>query len=405
MKNTHFDIIIIGAGLVGTSLVCALADLGLSIAVLENHLLDTSKPPSPNGRPISLSHSSYNALKNIGIWDDINDQSCAIESVHVSEQGTFGRLKIQARDYDIPALGYVVPFDFLRHALYKKTSNTKNVTIICTTQLQHIKNDSDTTSVTFTAADTEKTYTCDLLVAADGAQSHTRELLGIGFKETDHHELALTATLTLNTQLKTGFERFTEHGIIAVLPRPDKTAGLVWSVKSAMIDTVKAWDDAALQTFIQEIFGRRIGTIKSVKRNAMYPLITRTADTQYKHHAVLLGNSAHTFYPIAAQGFNLSLRDATQLAAIIRFAHGQKTLTDSRLLSTYLHLRKEDQARVQKIISSTAFCFDLDIPAFGALRGASLLAADIIKPLKNRLAKRSLGISGRIKKVSAFYEG
>lgn len=398
-----YDIIIVGAGLVGTSLALALKPLGLNLLILENHILDTSKAPNKHSRPISLAASSVASLKKLNVWTTLADDATAIKHVHASEQGRFGRLKISAQDHNLAALGYVVPFDCLRHTLYLAAANT-GAEIASISDITSIDQDNDNVTVTIDQAGQQQQLRCTWLIGADGTHSRTRQLLNIDVKETDHQEMALTATLSLSRQLDTGFERFTKNGIVAVLPRANKQAGLVWTINQDQAAEVNNWSEQELATFVSQTFKERIGTIQALKRGAYYPLISRTAKQQYQGRCLLLGNSAHSFYPIAAQGFNLSLRDTLGLAECVRFACEQEVLNDQRLFPTYLAERQPDQERIQKLVGSISLLFDLDIPGLSHMRSLGLLALDIFKPLKHRIAERALGLSGQAKRIGKWHE-
>ncbi len=384
------DILIIGAGLVGTSLACALQSSGLKVTLLENHLVDINQAPKANSRPISLAVSSQQQLQRLQVWPALQDNACAIQNVHVSEQGAFGQLRFNAKEYDLDALGYVVPFDHLRHALYRQALQNEQHTIVCIEQLLQVTQHESHVEVRVKHAGTEQVYEARCLIAADGTRSQTRDLLNIDTKKIDHHEVAITASLQLQRQGNTAYERFTPQGTVALLPRPNKQAGMVWTMTPELAELAKTWSNDEWRQRLQAIIGYRMGRINSVKVTASYPLMTTLATQQTQQRAILLGNSAHTFYPIAAQGFNLSLRDAAALAHQLQ-SHGLDQLNAA--FDAYLEQRSDDQQRVQKLISLTSQAFDLQLPGLGALRGKALLATASSPTLKSRLANRTLGLN------------
>lgn len=388
-KPTSSDILIIGAGLVGASLACALSNSGLTVTLLESHLLDTGQAPNVNSRPISLAYGSQQRLVQLGVWDELSKHACAIQHVHVSEKGAFGQCQFHANEFELPALGFVVPFDCLRHALYRHAIASSNTNIHCIESINAIDQDNSHATLTVTQAGINKQFTGRILVAADGNRSDCRQLLNIETTETNHHEIALTASLQLDQQLHTAYERFSKYGTLAVLPRLDRQAGMVWTMKPEQAKLAQQWSADEWIKQLQNVLGPRLGPIQSLKPTAHYPLITTTAKQQTKQRAILLGNSAHTFYPIAAQGFNLSIRDVAELARCIQ----QYSLDHiDRIFDNYLSTRLPDQQRVQQLISVTASLFDLQLPGSSYLRGKGLLGLASLPSLKKRLAQQTLGL-------------
>lgn len=379
-----YDIIIVGAGLVGTSLACALANTDLSITLLERQLQDISEPPTPDSRPITLTYSSVTALKQLGIWETLAPVACPLTDVHVSEANHFGLLHITAHEMNLPALGYVVPAAHLTHALYKKAAQSAHIQ--CIDAIESITHTDEGARINEMEA--------SLLVGADGNASRVRECLNIAVEQSDHHQIAITGTLTLKHQINTGYERFTKEGVVAILPRLNQQAGLVWTLPNALFEERKHWSDAQWMHAIHQHMGERLPLI-SFKKGSHFPLSTHTAKEQVSKHCVLLGNSAHAFYPIAAQGFNLGLRDCAQLAElIIDQHHHHKPINDAAMLQHYLDRRLPDQQHIQQLVARTTGLFELTVPGIGHVRSLGLLASNLLSPIKRRIAKRALGYGG-----------
>jgi 2-octaprenyl-6-methoxyphenol hydroxylase len=390
MSKTHeFDLILVGAGLVGTSLISALLESDLRIAVLESHLLDLSQAPSAASRPISLSYGSQQLLTQLGIWSKLEAHATTIKQVHVSSQNQFGRSLFNCNDYDLPALGYVLPFDHLRHALYQHAMQHPKLTVYSSEQLLNITKQQEHITVTYQGSNGKTQLSAKALIATDGTQSQSRELLGIHCERTDHHEHALTATLQLNRSLDTAYERFSPDGVVAILPRKNQQAGMVWTLTPDLKAQFDLLSSDEICQRLQTIMGQRIGKILNLKKNACYPLITCLAKESHVGRACLLGNAAHSFYPIAAQGFNLSLRDVRVMARLLK-APGALENPES-LFAHYQHLRAKDQAATLQLINQTRCSFDLNLPGLNQIRGLALCGLDAIAPLKHRIARRTLG--------------
>lgn len=380
------NILIVGAGLVGLSFALSLKNAGFSICILENHLPEILTRSENNSRPISLSYGSVRILKALGIWDKLEKDACPILSVHVSEQGRFGSTHFSAQEQKVPALGYAVSFAKLLSTLYQSVASQNNIKIISIQSIKKIACDL-TGAIVETNNSEIKT---DLLVAADGTHSTCRDLLGIEFSEKDDGDIAKIFQLTLSENHDhTAYERFTKYGVLAILPLPEKNkAQLVWTITPRDAKKTAGWNDDNILLFLQETFEGRV-SIADIKKIAQFPLKTTIAEKQITQSAVLLGNAAHTIYPIAAQGFNLGLHDVAILSDILMKA--KKNIHDFSILEKYESDARKHQQAIFCITNQLTALFEL--PFIGGLRGLGLLTTDLINPIKNKLAKRTMGIA------------
>lgn len=400
LKN-KLDLIIIGAGLIGTSLAVSMQNHGLRIKILEHNLPNINLPLQKDMRPITLSYASYQILRTLGIWKSLDSESCPIFTVHVSDQGALGTLCFRSSELGISALGYVVPFYKLQKTLYQKAASQNNVEIIPITEILAIHCNDDMSSVNYMTVEGEKDIQASLLVAADGTQSTARRLLNIPIEEKNANEVALVASMELiKPHNQVAYERFTPQGTLAVLPLFEQNqCRLVWSLSKQLADKVSQYSDTEFQDKIQKIFKNRLGDIKSLKRSKQFPLQLLIAKEQIRPSFVLLGNAAHTLYPIAAQGFNLGLRDAAALSELIVSTyqrHDPSIKID--ILQEYIKWRKKDQDRIIRVTRNISQWFDLRLPLVNRVRGLGLLITELLPPIKNQLAKRFLGLSGRLPK-------
>lgn len=395
-----FDIIIVGAGLVGSSMVVALQNQGLKIAVLETHLPDFTKKDM---RPLSLSYGSVVILKTLGVWSDLQKTACPIKAVHVSNQGAMGAIHFSALEQEVPALGYVVSFSQLHSVLYHRAVTQTNVTIIAIKEICHIECDVTQTVVTVTTSEGKCSYETSLLVAADGANSTTRKLLNIATNECDHSDVALTAEVRLTQPHRNiAYERFTRDGTLALLPMFNHHyCRLVWSLDKRIADEVITWEDKKFHNYIQTCFAHRLPPIKAIQRGAIFPLKIILAREQVRPGVALIGNAVHTIYPLAAQGFNLGLRDVAVLAEILVDALGtMKSLGDLMVLNNYVSWRLGDQKRVAHLTKNISNLFGLAFPLLDDIRGMGLFAVDLLLPIKKRLANQIMGLSGHLPRLA-----
>jgi 2-octaprenyl-6-methoxyphenol hydroxylase len=378
MIEQKTNIVIAGAGLVGLCFALCAKNSGFSIQIVETQLSSIlSLSHQTHSRPISLSFGSVRILKALGVWEMLETHACPILSVHVSEQGRFGFTQFSASEHNVLALGYVVPYAKLHTALYQTALDANHITISSIETIKKIHWQNKKIHIQTNSSDFES----DLFIAADGTQSRCRDLLGISFTEKEHDDIAMIFELTLSENHQhIAYERFTKHGVLAILPLHEKNkAQLVWTRKSGS-------GSEEVLAFLQSIFEGRLSII-STKKIAEFPLKTVIAEKQIAPNAVVLGNAAHTIYPLAAQGFNLGLQDASLLAAMLQ---NQKNIGDRTFLEKYESKAKTHQEKIICLTEQLSTLFAL--PFIGKVRGLGLLTTDLIHPIKNRLAKRTMGL-------------
>lgn len=398
-KSIKTNIAIAGAGLIGLSFALCMKDRGLSIHILENHLPDIITQSQQDMRPISLSFGSVRILTALGVWQTLENDACPILSVHVSEQGRFGFTRFTATDENVPALGYVVPFAKLQSALYHAAASQSHITITAVQSIDSIKTDSTGAHISINKGAKTSEMHADLFVAADGTHSSCRDLLHIAHSEKNDEDTAHIYQLQLSENHDhTAYERFTAYGVLAVLPLSDHhRAQLVWTLRPRIEKKMGDWDDKRKVQFIQDVFDGRL-SIVSAKKTAQFPLKTIIAEKQITESAVLLGNAAHTIYPVAAQGFNLGLHDVSILNdVLIEAITHKKNIGDLSTLKKYETLAHDHQQAIFCITDQLTSAFEL--PLIGSLRGFCLLSVDLLGPLKSKLAKRTMGIADKLPRL------
>ena len=399
-----YNITIVGAGLVGSSLALALAlqSNDFNIAVLEKHRFDCTDNTQRDRRPIVLSYGTMMVFKRLKVWESLIPCATKIKRVTVSEKSAFGATHFSADEEKLPALGYVLPFYELRHILYQRMASEKKITIIPVSELLSIENRSKKKAKLIIETTTGKvTIQTDLVAACDGARSSVRELLGIKNYEKDHGKHALTATITLCRMYDgTAHQRFTKDGVLAILPLAHSTSTIdkpqcafIWTMKIEKLKDVNNWDKNTFIKNIQQSFSNQLPPIQEIAIDRSYPLHTSFITEDVHPHVVLLGNAAHTLYPLAAQGFNLGCRDAQCLANIISKAHQTfKPLGSLSVLQEYKTSRARDQKCIRHFTSSMIKVFLCHFPLMSPIRGLSLLTVDLLLPLKKHLTKQLLGL-------------
>ncbi|MCH9769275.1 MAG: FAD-dependent monooxygenase [Gammaproteobacteria bacterium] len=395
--KTDYDLLIIGAGLVGTSLVAALRSQGFKIAMLEKHLPSALTSSQLDTRPLALNYASFAILKTLGLWDSMAALASPIQRVHISEENRFGKLEFNAKALNVEALGYVVPVGALQQTLYHTAANVADIMVNETLNKITLE---PTASVDFKSGDINKTLSAQLIIAADGSQSTCRELLNIKTDRRRPHEVALIAEIRLEeSHQHSAYQRFTREGILALLPLADECKmRLVWTLPNKTAEIFKTLDAKQLCDKVRVHFRNYVGPLQSLKILAQYPLQTIIAHEQVRSNFALVGNAAHTLYPLAAQGFNLGLRDVALLSELLADGNHQQ-LGDIKNLTQYLTWREPNQKQLNRLTTGLHDLFSLHLPLLGGLRGLGLLAADLAPPIKQRIARQVLGLNGRQAKL------
>lgn len=390
--NTHYDILVIGAGLVGSSLVLSLQNQGFRMAVLDH---DWSKS-KVGGRPISLAHASVTMFKQLGLWDSFSDVTVPIRAVEVSQYRRLGILHLCAQDLGVDALGQVIPVNVLSsgllHALYQQEGVDRfEIAELCaltvtpdrSSECQFLNNNHQL-----------QTLTADLVIGADGSSSRVRELLNVAVKHNGEAKIALAASATI-TKTLTGIahQRFTQHEVIALLPQPEPDqVALILTLSKETWQQRADWTAQAWQAYLNPMCRRQWGEALNLKLAGHYALQSQSALCTYVPGVVLIGNAAQTLYPLAAQGFNLGLRDAVALANTLVTARQQaEAIGAETVLARYQRSRESDHKRIARLTNTLSQVFGSSLPGLGAARGLGLLGLDMARSAKQAIAQLAMG--------------
>ena len=347
MSATHnftHDILILGGGLVGNALACALEGHGLRVGLVEAQAPPTTQS-ALDQRKIALARASLIALEQLGVLQGLESPPEPIKHIHVSAVGSFGALRLAASGFDLSHFGAVVLAGDLNRALLAKVSALQNLDHRMPAQVLAVRNLASGPVVDVLQDGKTESLVPKLLLAADGSASITRDAMGISATTHDYQQRAFVCTLR-SSQSPDGraFERFSAQGPVALLPMPDGLFGAICGVSAADADAVAAMSDEAYVDYLQQRFGWRAGRIRECGKRSVYPLLSVVADRLTANRTVLLGNAAQSIHPIGAQGFNLGLRDALSAADVIA-AIGPDGLGSHYMLEEYVRRRSQDRAQ------------------------------------------------------------
>ncbi len=401
MSVEHFDIVISGGGLSGALMALSLAELRsnqgkpLAIAIVEANPILSDASKSFDDRVLALSHGSAEYLNQVGAWQYIAPDAQPIETIHVSDRGHYGKARIDAKTEQVTALGYVVEMALIGKSLLTALKPKNNITWFAPDTINNISWQQSCVKLTLSSG---KKLSAALLLGCDGAQSVCREFANIDSTSTDYGQSALiTNVCTAMPHNNVAFERFTEHGPIAMLPLSisafsESRCSLVWTLPPEQAAELVNKSDEAFKQALERNFGSWLGGITQVGKRYVYPLKLVQASEQAFHRMVLIGNASHTIHPIAGQGFNLGLRDVSELAKLISNAlRNDEDFAQFSLLSEYAQQRKADHKEVIALTDSLVTLFSNQLPPLIAGRNIGLKAFNYLSPLKSSLVKKTMG--------------
>lgn len=403
MTATDYDLLIIGGGLVGASLACALDGLGLRIGLVEVAPLTVSQHPSYDDRTLALAQGTRRIFQTLGLWEALAASATPIRQIHISERGSPGFAHLDSREQGVDALGYVAEARLIGAALLAKLPTLRGVEWLCPARLERIVVETEAACAAIRFNDNRTVeLRSRLLVAADGANSPVREQLGIAALRWEYGQQAVIANVTPTLpHANIAYERFTREGPVALLPMSENRCAVVCTVTEAEAPAVMALDDAGFLALLSERFGDRLGPFQRVGRRQSYPLFLLKAREHARARVALIGNAAHTLHPIAGQGFNLGIRDVAALAEVIAQAwRAGEDLGDLAVLNRYADWRRWDQRQTIAFTDALNRLFANPLWPARAARHLGLLAFDLCPPVKRLLARQMMGLDGRLPKLA-----
>lgn len=390
--NPEYDIAILGGGLVGSSLACALDGRGYRVALIEGSP-PRQAPPGFDDRKLALAAASLNALQALGVLPGAGEAPSPIRRIHVSREGDFGVVRMAAEDAGREYFGAVLPAHALGTALEHRLASLPEVDLLRPERLSAISALDAGWQLQLESDSGARSVSTRLLVAADGTRSFTRQALGIAVQEYDYGQTLLVCSASCERAADgTAYERFTDRGPVAFLPM-GRNYGVICAVARAEAERVLALDDEAYAAYLQQRFGWRAGRIRRVGARSAYPIQRVLAEHLTATRAVLVGNAAQTIHPIGAQGFNLGLRDALTLAELLQ---GGVDPGSDAVLRDYEAARREDRERTLAFSDGLARATANPSFPMQVLRSLGLLGLGHVPGLSAPLAAGAMGFRGQV---------
>lgn len=396
----HADLIIVGAGMVGSALALALKDSGLNILLLDSGGL-TVKPFDPQSafepRVSALSMASQRILERVGAWDGIlARRSSPYAQMQVWDGSGTGNIHFAASSVHADLLGHIVENQVIQDALLEQLLASP-VQLLNNARLESLRRTVD--GWLLTLADGRELQ-APLLVAADGANSAVRRLAGCATREWDylHHAIVTSVRCSQPHQL-TAWQRFTDDGPLAFLPLArdgdQHWCSIVWSCVPEHAEQLMALDDARFAGELGKAFEQRLGEVLQVDPRMCIPLRQRHAKRYVEPGLALIGDAAHTIHPLAGQGVNLGFLDAAVLAEVLLQARQRgEQLAAEQVLSRFERRRMPHNLAMMAAMESFERLFQAAPPPLRWLRNAGLNLVNGLPEAKALFVRQALGLSG-----------
>jgi len=412
---SDFDCVVIGAGMVGAASALALAEQGLTVAVIEKY---QPKPFSPEQsldlRVSAISLGSQYLLEQLDVWAQIKAwRSCPYKRLAVWEQ-EYAYTEFNAKDIGQEYLGHIVENRLIQLALWQKIVEHKNITLMCPESLVALQQNSELVTLTLT----NSVINAKLVLGADGANSQVRQLVNIGVTSWDYQQSAMLINVETQTpQQDITWQQYYPTGPVAYLPLPtlssnlsartsepaelsiktDKgvepsrgNASLVWYHHRDEIKRLSALSNTQLGKEVTTHFPDRLGPINVINKGS-FPLTRRHANSYQKGRVLLLGDAAHTINPMAGQGVNLGFKDVGALQVIIASAIAEgKSWHDVTVLARYEKSRRKDNLVMQSTMDALYYSFSHPSPIIKSLRNLSLFAINKIPVINSTIKNKAL---------------
>ncbi len=395
------DLIIVGAGMVGSTLALALEGSGLDILVLDASPLEAADVDPQGGfepRVSALSAASQRIFERLGAWPGMSARRVSpYTDMHVWDGSGTGQIHFSAETVHAEVLGHIVENRVVQDALLETMQRRGGQRLLGAARLERLERTPQGWQLTL---DDGRQLNAPLLVAADGANSAVRRLAGCETREWDYlHQAIVTSVRCSEPHQRTAWQRFTDDGPLAFLPLErdgdQHWCSIVWSVTELEARRLMALDDTAFRAALGRAFEQRLGEVEEVDPRLCIPLRQRHAKRYVQPGLALIGDAAHTIHPLAGQGVNLGLLDAAVLAEVIEaaMARGERP-EDIRVLSRFERRRMPHNLAMMAAMEGFERLFQADPLPLRWLRNTGLKAVQALPEAKALFVRQALGLSG-----------
>ena len=390
-----FDVLIVGGGMVGATLACALKDSGLRVGLLEAEPPGAIRHDDPVDLRVSaITRASQQIFTALGAWEGMEKRRIGpFREMQVWDAGGTGSIHFDAAELGEDALGHIIENAVIQRALWEALQSSGEVELLCPATVLELRRDEEGFCCLLQDG---RELRARLLVGADGAQSRVRHFARIQARGWAYDQQALVATVvTEHSHKETAWQRFLSNGPLAFLPLRDGRSSIVWSTTPKQARQLLTEDD---ETFCRELelaFDATLGHIESCGERATFPLRLQYVDSYVQPGLALVGDAAHTVHPLAGQGVNLGILDAASLAEVLLDASDQgKDIASLKVLRRYERWRKGHNLMMMATMDGFKRLFGATWEPLRWARNVGLNLTDELAPVKQLIMNHAMGRNG-----------
>jgi 2-octaprenylphenol hydroxylase len=390
-KHHDYDVVVVGGGMVGAALACALAQRDFSVALLEAREPAFDWDPAGHDLRVSaITRASQRLLQNLGAWQAMLDERATpYQQMHVWDRAGFGEIHFDAADLAEPDLGHIVENRVIVRALWELLEDSRTEVLVPVRLAALDLSDGGA----LLALDDGRTLNAGLVVGADGARSQVRELAGIESRGQPYDQHAVVATVRAELgNRSTAWQRFMRDGPLALLPLEQDLFSIVWSTAPNEAERLCALPEDEFNTLLTGASESRLGRLTLQGARAAFPLRLQHAEQYVLPGLALVGDAAHVIHPLAGQGVNLGFLDAGALVdALIAGRERGRMPGALATLRRYERTRKGHNTATQLAMDAFKHLFSNDSSVLSLARNLGLGAAGRLTPLRRLFERVALG--------------
>jgi len=398
------EVLIVGGGLVGSTLAIALAQAGVDVVVIDTQDPRAGLDAGFDGRASAIALATQRVLAGLGIWPPLEAYAAPIKEIRVSEGRSLFFLHYDHRETGEEPFGFMVENRNLRKALFHRVREFDAIRFLAPAAVRLLARQG--AGVTADLSDGRKVK-ARLAIAADGRNSRTREGAGIRVTHWSYEQAAIVCSVAHERSHDfTAHEHFLPAGPFAILPlmgdldRPGHCSSIVWTERADLAPAIMALDEKNFIAELQRRFGEFLGPLEVIGPKWCYPLSLQFTERTIDKRLALIGDAAHAMHPIAGQGLNMGLRDVAALAEVVLDAKRLGLdIGDGTMLERYQRWRRFDNTLMLAMTDGLHRLFSNDIRPLRLARDIGLAAVNNLPPLKKVFMRQAMGLVGDLPRL------